>query len=635
MKSIKASRLTILYCWRVILWFVGLVIRRLVQTNVRLLINGWVSVRDGNPLLYLLSKVWHYADGCRGKIVQYWAMFIVSKSIELLVGPYLWSKMIQVIQAEGLTDHSIHLLFKLLGCSIVLVFVDWSLHGPARVIECSVAFRVRANYRKHLLQGVMTLPLEWHRDHHSGDTIDKIEKGANALLAFAENIFQIIYALVCLVGSYIVLVYLSRPAAATIVVMIVATVLITIRFDKVLVRQYEELNHADNKVAAGINDAISKITTVIILRVERWVFGAVAKKIDEPYALYNQNNRLNEYKWFCTSLCCCVMVAVVLGTYFVQHRGAREGALVSVAYLLIQYLRNISGLFFTFTSIYGDIIQRRSRVANTEELSRDFQQESFANHVLPKDWQEIAIEGLNFSYEGKESKNLHLRDICLSFKRGERIAFVGSSGSGKTTMLKVIRDLFHPRDFTLSVDGQVIREGFPGISRAIGMLQQDAHIFASTLWLNLTMGVEYAVEFVRKFVEMACFTEVVETSPAGYETEVAENGDGYSGGQKQRLAIARGLMACRDKAIVLLDEPTSSLDAVSERRVYENIFQEFADKTIVSSIHRLHLLSLFHTIYVFKRGRIVARGTLEDLLNTSSDFRKMWEQYHKQSSEKG
>jgi ABC-type multidrug transport system fused ATPase/permease subunit len=327
------------------------------------------------------------------------------------------------------------------------------------------------------------------------------------------------------------------------------------------------------------------------------------------------------------------MVAVVLGTYFVQHRGVREGVLVSTAYLLIQYLRNISGLFFTFTSIYGDIIQRRSKVANTEELSLDFQPESFTNHVLPPDWQEVVVEGLNFSYEGENSDNLHLRDVSLSFKRGERIAFVGHSGSGKTTMLKVMRDLFHPRKFTLKVDGQVIHEGFPGISRAIGMLQQDAHIFASTIWLNITMGVEYTLEYVRKFVAMACFDEVVEVAAAGYETEVLENGEGYSGGQKQRLALTRGLMACRDKPVVLLDEPTSSLDAVSERKVYENIFREFSDKTIISSIHRLHLLSLFDTIYVFKSGRIVARGTLAELLDTSLEFRGMWDQYHKQSGE--
>lgn len=496
-----------------------------------------------------------------------------------------------------------------------------------------MAFQVRSNYRKFLLQGVMTLPLEWHRDHHSGDTIDKIKNGSEAIFYFAENIFQIIYALVCLVGSYAVLVWLSRPAAATIMGMMIVTIWLTIRFDRVLVEQYEQLNRADNVIAAAINDAISKITTVVILRVERWVFGAVAYKIDQPYILSRRNQTLNEYKWFFTSLCCCVMVAIVLGTYFVQHRGTCEGVLVATAYLLIQYLRNISGLFFTFTSIYGDIVQRRSRVQNAEELSRDFRAGSFTNHVLPANWQNITVENLNFSYDGAGSDNLHLRDVFLSIKKGERIAFVGQSGSGKTTMLKVIRDLFHPQSCTLRVDGTAVEGGFAGISRAIGMLQQDAHIFASTIWLNLTMGVEYTLEFVRGFVEMACFIEVVESAPAGYETEVPENGDGYSGGQKQRLALARGLLACHDKPIVLLDEPTSSLDSVSERQVYENIFRGFADKTIISSIHRLHLLSLFDTIYVFKGGCIVARGTLAELLETSSYFREMWEQYHMQSGE--
>lgn len=111
MKSKQASRITILYCWRVVLWFIGLTVRQLTQATLQSLANGWAVVRDGNPLLYLLSKVWHYADGCRGKIVLYWVMFVLAKSIELLAGPYIWSRMIEVIQQQGLTNQSLRTLF--------------------------------------------------------------------------------------------------------------------------------------------------------------------------------------------------------------------------------------------------------------------------------------------------------------------------------------------------------------------------------------------------------------------------------------------------------------------------------------------------------------------------------------------
>ena len=100
-----------------------------------------------------------------------------------------------------------------------------------------------------------------------------------------------------------------------------------------------------------------------------------------------------------------------------------------------------------------------------------------------------------------------------------------------------------------------------------------------------------------------------------------------SGGEKQRLALARGLLACENKSIVLLDEPTSSVDSKTELMIYKNIFKAFKKKTIISSIHRLHLLPLFDRIYLFRGGKIIASGTLKELIKTSKEFKKRWEEY--------
>ena len=97
--------------------------------------------------------------------------------------------------------------------------------------------------------------------------------------------------------------------------------------------------------------------------------------------------------------------------------------------------------------------------------------------------------------------------------------------------------------------------------------------------------------------------------------------------------MARGLLACHDKDIILLDEPTSSIDTSNEMSIYQNIFREFNGKTIISSIHRLHLLPLFHRIYFFSDGQIVASGSLDDLLRTSPEFQRLWQQYHESRSE--
>ena len=134
--------------------------------------------------------------------------------------------------------------------------------------------------------------MEWHVEHHSGDTIDKIEKGTNALFQFSEDSFEVIYAFVQLGISYGMLVYFSHSAAYIVLAMIIVTVWITMRFDKVIIGQYQELNRSENRISESVFDAVSNITTVIILRVERLVFEAIVRKIENPYGLFYRNSSL-------------------------------------------------------------------------------------------------------------------------------------------------------------------------------------------------------------------------------------------------------------------------------------------------------------------------------------------------------
>lgn len=586
-----------------------------------------------NPLLYLFGKTWHYSSGNRSKVVWYWLMFIVANTITLFGPPLVMAKIMDIIQKQGITAINFRVLLGLLMLTLVFELLFWAIHGPARCIERRNAFKARVNYRSFLLKGVMTLPMEWHVDHHSGDTIDKIEKGANALFSFLEDSFEVIYAIVQLVISYAILAYFSPPAAYIVLGMILISAWITMRFDRVMIGQYKELNRAENNISESVFDAVSNITTVIILRVERLVFNTIMRKVEKPLELFGYNQRLNELKWFMTSVCCTIMTIIVLSVYFWQNIGTAQGVLIGSIYLLIYYLQKISELFFKFTGMYSDILKYRARVMNAEELTKDFRTENFTNHVLPKAWRRLDIDGLNFSYHNEGNDDLHLDNISLSLTRGERIAFVGESGSGKTTLLKIIRDLYHPRSLNLLVDGEVVPRGFEGISRAIALVPQNPEIFATTILENITLGAEYELEFVRRFTDMACFTDVVESLPRKFDSSIKEKGVNLSGGQQQRLALARGLLACHDKDVVLLDEPTSSLDTGTEMKVYRNIFQEFRDKTIISSIHRLHLLPLFHRIYLFGDGQIVASGSLSELLSQCPEFEELWRKYHEHQNE--
>ncbi|HEY4489871.1 MAG TPA: ABC transporter ATP-binding protein [Candidatus Paceibacterota bacterium] len=581
-----------------------------------------------NPLLYLFGKTWRYSEGNRGKVVWYWIMFIVANTVNLIGPPLALAKIMNIIQKEGVTTGNIRVLIGLLSLTLLFELVFWSFHGPARCIERYNAFKVRLNYRRFLLKGVMTLPMEWHVDHHSGDTIDKIEKGTNAIFSFSGDSFEIIYAIVQLVVSYFILAYFSPPAAFIVLVMILISAWITIRFDKVMVSQYEELNRAENQISESVFDAVSNITTVIILRVEKLVFSAIMKKVEKPFELFKHNQRLGETKWFLTSICCSVMVIVVMSVYFWQNIGTAQGVLIGSVFLLIKYLDRISEIFFQFTQMYSEVLKRKTLITNSEKLTKDFRTENFTNHVLPENWQRLEVGGLNFSYQNDGRNNLHLENVSMLMERGARIALVGESGGGKSTLFNIVRDIYHPRTISLSVDGQIITDGFKGISRAIALIPQNPEIFATTILENITLGADHEIDFVRHFTDMACFTDVAEALPKKFHSSIKEKGVNLSGGQQQRLALARGLLACHDKDIVLLDEPTSSLDTATEMRVYRNIFREFRNKTIISSVHRLHLLPLFRTIYMFREGRIIASGSLQELLTNCPEFQELWRQYH-------
>lgn len=577
-----------------------------------------------NPLLYLFDKTWQYSKGNQRNIVLYWSMFIVGESVDVFCMPLVWAKMIDVITQQGITPLSIKTLELLLGIVFLRVVIVWSFHGPARLIELSNAFKARVNYRGYLTKGLLTLPLEWHTEHNSGDTTDRCGKGTTALYEFSEDSFEVIYSFVRLLGCYGMLAYFSHSSAYIVLMMMLISAWITMHFDKKLIGQYREINRSENQISESIIDVVSKISTVIILRAEKLIFDTIMHKVEKPFELVKKTNRLNEWKWFLTSFCCTIMKILVLGVYFWQNLGAISGTLAGSVYLLINYLNQIGDLFFRFAGMYSDIVKRKTRIMNAEELAVDFRAENLTNHVLPADWKRLNIENLNFSYKVEGTNvNLSLRDISMSISRGENIAFVGGSGSGKTTTLMVIRDIYHPDTLSLTADKKII-QGFEGICRAIALIPQNPEIFSTTILSNVTMGAEHDMEFVRKFTDMALFTEVVESLPKKFDSSVKEKGVNLSGGEQQRLGLSRGLLTCHDKDIILLDEATSSVDPSKSVEIYQNIFKEFKDKTIICSTHQFYLLPLFDRIYVFDKGKIVGSGSLDTLLVECPEFQKLW-----------
>ncbi len=390
---------------------------------------------------------------------------------------------------------------------------------------------------------------------------------------------------------------------------------------------YKRVSGMENETSAKVFDALSNVTTVIILRVEALVLKALAFAIGKPRTQFLTNSRLNEWKWFSASIAGRFASMAVIAVYLI-HQLSLGVVMVGTVYILYGYVDRIRMTFFQFASLYNDIIRWRAQVANAEELSKDFRDLPESAHRLPAGWETLSIANLSFSYESG-SDDLHLNDVTLEIKKGERVALIGESGGGKSTFLKLLRDLYHPKSLALSVDGRSIADGFVGISDSISLVPQDPEIFSTTIRENITLGVEYPETHIKVFTDIARFSDVVERLPKKLESSIVEKGVNLSGGEKQRLALSRGLLASEHKDIVLLDEPTSSVDFGNELKIYQNIFDAFPGKTVISSIHRLHLLSLFDSVYLLRDGRVIANGSFEELKNNSKDFRVLWDEYIK------
>jgi ABC-type multidrug transport system fused ATPase/permease subunit len=288
-----------------------------------------------------------------------------------------------------------------------------------------------------------------------------------------------------------------------------------------------------------------------------------------------------------------------------------------------------------FTSVFHDvawqyteIIQYNTHIETARNIEKAYQEQHRPDQPtdLPGNWQTIEINNLSFSHRiqyDNEHAPQSLHNLHLTIGRGKKIALIGESGSGKSTLLALLRGLYNPEaDMQLLVDGRPF--ALPTINETVTLFPQEPEIFENTIAYNITLGLPFSESEIMAVSESAHFTDVITQLPKGLESDIREKGVNLSGGQKQRLALARGILAASESELVLLDEPTSSVDPKTEAMIYQKMFAAFKNKAIISSMHRLHLLYQFDYIYVLNQGRIVAEGTFEYLREHSSIFQELW-----------
>lgn len=256
-----------------------------------------------------------------------------------------------------------------------------------------------------------------------------------------------------------------------------------------------------------------------------------------------------------------------------------------------------------------------------EEYNRQFNQDRLSKKKLPFD-REIRINNLSYHYPNSSTKAVDR--VSLTIKKGEAIAFVGSSGAGKTTMVDIILGLLEPQYGEIYVDGINIAENLSAWQHNVGYIPQSIYLADETLRANVAFGLpekEIDDTKVMKAIRLAQLEEMVEQLPDGLDTIVGELGTRLSGGQRQRLGIARALY--HNPRVLVMDEATSALDNITEKQIIDAIEALKDEHTLIMIAHRLTTVKNCDKLYFMENGRIIQEGSYHELVDSNIKFREM------------
>jgi ATP-binding cassette, subfamily B, bacterial len=556
----------------------------------------------------LYATLWRHAEGRRGKVVLFVVLLVTAQVVRLTI-PWFFGEAVNALQTRGM--EGIGQARNDLLLMLAAVGVAWTMHGPARIVERFTALMVRERFADALHAKALALPVRWHEQHHSGETLHRMARATSSLASFAQSQFIYLQNTVSVVGPIAALFLVSRATGAAALAGYAAVGFFVVRIDSIMVRLVREENRAERRYHSALVDCLGNIATVITLRLQAPMRKMLRSRLLEVFAPLRRNIVFNEVKWGGIDLLNGGMRTGLVALYAWLDWRQRGTISVGTAVMVHQYSQQVGNVVANMAMHWNDLVRQKTEVADVDPIL-DSPARRIDVSVVPEAWRAIRVEGVQFVHPRAGTGRPALDDVSVELRRGQRIALIGESGAGKSSLLRVLAGLVDAERVSITVDG-TLHPRLKHLGAVSVLLPQDPAVFESSVRENVTMGLPYPQMEIERACELAGFTSVIAQLPHGFDTLISERGLNLSGGQKQRLALARALLAAKDVGLVLLDEATSSVDASTEGEIYDRLMTAFAGACIVSSVHRLHLLRRFDTVIVMENGRVLDSGPPDEV----------------------